>query len=86
MDERISVVFVRHPHDSKHYLFSVPSRTYLNAGTLVMADTIKGQNEVGICVCDSFAVTAEQLAMITEVQPEYIKPIKAYFCKISLEE
>ena len=47
-------VIVKHPGDSGKYLFRVPKKVFLSAGDRVVCNTVRGNDQLGICCCDSF--------------------------------
>lgn len=47
-------VIVKHLQDSGKYLFYVPKSISLEAGEKVVCDTNRGNDQLGVCCCDSF--------------------------------
>lgn len=52
-------VIIKHTADSGKYLFRVPQKISLKAGDMVLANTKRGANQLGICCCDSFFAEPE---------------------------
>ena len=61
-------VIVKHIQDNGKYLFKVPKNVTLEAGDKIVCDTSRGNDQLGICCCDSFLADAEMMCRLFGTQ------------------
>lgn len=52
-------VIVKHMENSGKFLFRVPKGVSLSAGDKIVCDTSRGNDQLGVCCCDSFLARSE---------------------------
>lgn len=66
-------VIVKHMNNDGRFLFQVPNHEYLDAGDMVICDTSKGKDQMGVCLCDSFLAEPEMICRLFGVKPENMR-------------
>ena len=66
-------VIVKHLADSGKFLFYVPKDISLTAGDKIVCDTNRGNDQLGVCACDSFLARPEVICPIWGTQPDRMK-------------
>ena len=70
----MNMVVIKHPNDNGKYLFQVPEDIDLDAGTLVMCDTMRGESP-GVCATGTFRADPEVICPMWGTQPRLMKRI-----------
>lgn len=66
-------VIVKHLADNGKYLFRVPKGISLEAGEKVVCDTSRGNDQLGVCCCDSFMAKPEVVMPLFGTQSNKMK-------------
>lgn len=66
-------VIVKHLQDNGKFLFYVPMTIELRAGDKVVCDTSRGNDQLGVCCCDSFTADPEVVCPLFGTQPRVMK-------------
>ena len=66
-------VIVKHLQDNGKYLFKVPKSILLEAGDKIVCDTSRGNDQLGVCCCDSFTADQEMMCSLFGTQPGKLK-------------
>ena len=66
-------VIIKHVTDSGKYLFRVPRGINLEAGEKVVCDTSRGNDQLGVCCCDSFLADPEAVMPLFGTQNSKMK-------------
>ena len=68
-----NMVIVKHLSDNGKFLFYVPKAINLEAGDKVVCDTNKGNDQLGVCCCDSFMAKPEVVLPLFGTQEKKMK-------------
>ena len=68
-------VIVKHFENSGKYLFLVPKSVSLSAGDNVVCDTARGNDQLGVCCCDSFLADPNVVVPLFGVTQAHMKYI-----------
>lgn len=66
-------VIIKHITDNGKYLFRVPKSISLEAGDKVVCDTRQGNDQMGVCLCDSFLANPETMYPLFQTREENMK-------------
>ena len=66
-------VIIKHISDNGKYLFKVPKKISLEAGDKVVCDTSRGNDQLGVCCCDSFLADPKIVCPLFGTQPKVLK-------------
>ena len=66
-------VIVKHLQDNGKFLFYVSKHITLKAGDKVVCDTSRGNDQIGVCCCDSFMAEPEVVCPLFGTQPKAMK-------------
>ena len=67
------LVIIKHVQDNGKYLFKVPACVDLKAGNKVVCDTCRGNDQLGVCVCDSFTADADEICQLFGTQVKKLR-------------
>ena len=76
-------VIIKHLNDNGKYLFRVPNGISLEAGDKVVCDTCKGNDQIGVCLCDSFLADPETMYTLFATKESNMKWITG---KVEIEK
>ena len=79
-------VVVKHIQDSGKYLFYVPKNVSLSAGDKVVCDTSRGNDQLGVCCCDSFLADPAVVLPLFGTQEKNMKRVTGYVSYEKFEE
>lgn len=68
-----NMVIVKHLQDNGKFLFYVPKGIELTAGGKVVCDTSRGNDQLGVCCCDSFTADPDVVCPLFGVSPKGMK-------------
>ena len=68
-------VIVKHIQDSGKYLFYAPKKYFLQAGDKIVCDTSRGNDQLGVCCCDSFLADPEVVCPLFGTQPKAMRRV-----------
>lgn len=66
------------------YLFLVPVSHKLLAGEYVLCDTRQGDNQIGVCVCDSFMAEPDVIMPLFNTKESKMRTVKAVLHAVQL--
>lgn len=66
-------VIVKHLENSGKYLFFVPKKISLSAGDQIVCNTKYGEDQLGVCCCDSFLAKPEVVCPLFGVSENNMK-------------